>query len=82
MPESNEQKPKRTTDERIDAIAMNLELLGHDVSQLSHEVRELSKAVVLTNRNVDRILGAVERLVEIATNHEHRLSGLEGTSNA
>ena len=68
---ANQEQPLRTTDDRIDAIAMNLELL-------SHEVTEMRTAIEALTSNVNRILTVVETLAGLVRSHEERLSRLEG----
>ena len=68
---ANQEQPLRTTDDRIDAIAMNLELL-------SHEVTEMGTAIEALTSNVNRILTVVETLAGLVRSHEERLSRLEG----
>lgn len=63
-----DEKPKRTIDERIDALTMNLELLSQDIREL--------KSVVQTDAENIR---ALARIAEI---DEHRISHLEGEQEA
>jgi hypothetical protein len=81
----DQEQPKRTTDERIDAIAMNLELLGHEVAELGVKT---SIAIEALATRMDQLAGVVERtdsninrLAELATgifqNHERRIAALE-----
>ena len=66
MPE--ESGRKRTIDERIDALTMNMELMSHTV-EANREVQE---------RRMDRIMTAIEKLVTVMESHERRITGLEG----
>ena len=68
----NEEQPRpRTTDERIDAIAMNLELFGHELTTLGRKVDKLYSIVEIDADNI-------RRLANVAASHESRLSDLEG----
>ena len=77
----DQEQPKRTTDERIDAIAMNLELLGHRVEDLAVTVDKLGTDIDQLKRVVERTDSKIERLAEIATgifqNHERRIAAFE-----
>jgi methyl-accepting chemotaxis protein len=88
----DQEQPKRTTDERIDAIAMNLELLGHEVAELgvrtSTAIEALTAAVGRLATRMDQLTGIVERtdakiekLADLVTgivqNHERRIAALE-----
>lgn len=46
---AEEQQPKRTTDDRIDAIAMNLELLGHDLAELTRKMDQSNERMDQSN---------------------------------
>ena len=59
-----ENKPPKTTDERIDAITMNLELLSHTVEAMT--------------ANSVRDAESIRTLARIAEIHERRLTALEG----
>ena len=60
-----------TIDERIEALTMNLELLTHDVQDLSRDIRELKTIAQQDGENIR----ALARIAEI---HERRLTSLEG----
>ena len=48
----NEEQPRpRTTDERIDATAMNLELFGHELTTLGRKVDKLYSIVEIDAGN-------------------------------
>ena len=53
-----------TTEERIDAIAMHLELTARMVED--------------NEKRLSRILTIIEKSAEIAQNHERRIQNLEG----
>jgi hypothetical protein len=57
-----------TTDERIDAIAMHLEITARMVED--NEKR--------TNSHIDRILGMLETLTVATLDHQRRIERLEG----
>jgi hypothetical protein len=67
---------KRTIDERLDALTMNLELLWHSVqqqttniekhdAQIKQQTANIDKLVVVTNQDAD----AIRRLAHIAEAH-------------
>jgi hypothetical protein len=63
---------------RHEALAMNMELIGHDVERL----REHAES---TNRSIDKLLETarqdgenIRALARIADMHDRRLSNLEG----
>ncbi len=59
-----ENKPPKTTDERIDVITMNLELLSHTVeARTANSVRDAE---------------SIRTLARIAEIYERRLTALEG----
>ena len=81
----DQEQPKRTTDERVDAIAMNLELLHHVVTEMGIKVTEMgikvaanATAIEALTGNVNRIVTVVETLAGLVRSHEERLSRLEG----
>ena len=75
---ADENGKKKTIDERLEALTMNLELVSH-----ANEAQD---------RRIDRLTASIEKLVEvsnrdavdigalarIAESHEHRLENLEG----
>jgi hypothetical protein len=81
---NEEQGKQRTTDERIDAIAMNLELTSHDVGQNSRAIAENSRAIAENTRAIAALTKALEidaenirALARIAEAHEQRISDIE-----
>ena len=81
MPENGEPQPKRTTDERIDAIAMTLELLSYDVQQNSRAIAENSRAIgdlVSAGKRTDARIDKLGQIVTgIVENHERRIAAIE-----
>jgi hypothetical protein len=75
---NEELRPPRTTDERIDAIAMNLELFGHELTTLGRKVDKLYSTVDKLYSIVEIDAENIRRLANIAESHERRLSDLEG----
>lgn len=77
MPEDN---GKKTIDERLDALTMNLELLSHSVEAHDRQIDKLTaaieKIVALTNDDAS----AIRTLARIAEAHERRIDHLEGRS--
>jgi hypothetical protein len=69
---------KRSIDERLDALTMNLELMSHANEAQDRRIEKLTasieKLVEVSNRDaVD-----ISALARIAEAHEHRLENLEG----
>lgn len=69
-------------DERLDRLAQRHEALAQSVEMMLASQREQAaehnrRFKELTSL-VDRVVGTVERLAEIAANHERRIEGLEG----
>jgi hypothetical protein len=73
-----DEKKKRTIDERLDALVINLELLWHSVQthalQIKQQTANIDKLVAVTNQ--DAI--AIRSLARIAEAYEGRIKGLEG----
>jgi predicted nucleic acid-binding Zn-ribbon protein len=65
MSNSEDERPKRNIDERIDAIAMNLELLTHDVSSLRTGIAELSENSKRDAENIRALTSNVTRLTSV-----------------
>jgi hypothetical protein len=66
---------KKSIDERLEAIAMNLELLWHDIEAMKAANEARDKVVDI---RMDKIMTAVEKLVTVMESHERRINGLEG----
>jgi hypothetical protein len=66
-------------DERLQAMAMNLELSIRDHKDTKKRLAELSAK---TDNRMNRVLTAVESLVRAAEAHHHRPSTLENGSGA
>ena len=69
-----ENKEPRTTDERIDAIAMNLELLTHTVEYINPDMQAQARK---TDERFNKLLTATENLLPISESHQRRLDDLE-----
>jgi hypothetical protein len=79
---------KRSIDERLDALTMNLELMSH-----ANEAQDRRNEA--QDRRIDKLTASIEKLVEvsnrdaidiaalarIAEAHEHRIDRLEGGRN-
>ena len=78
MPDSEEQRPKRNVDDRIDAIAMNLELLSHDVQQLTESTKRNAEDIRVLTISITKLTSIVETLAGAVIGHERRLTSLEG----
>ena len=67
-----------TIDERLEKLTERHEALTLSVELMSAENRErdirMDKMIV----TVDRLVGVVEQVAQIAANHEHRIDRLEG----
>jgi hypothetical protein len=63
-----------TTEERIDAIAMHLELTARMVEDNEKRAKENE---AIWNERLSRVLTIVETSAEIARNHERRIEHLE-----
>ena len=83
----DQEQPKRNTDERIDAISMNLELLSHEVAELRETVDNLAARldtlashIDLLTRIVLRTDSKIEKLADLVTgivqNHDRRIAAL------
>lgn len=94
MPDQPE-APKRTIDERLDALTMNLELLYRDHLQLAEESRRreedsrrreeehrrhVDAQMAHTREMVMSIAGTVENLIRAIDAHERRITTLERAS--
>jgi len=64
-----------TLDERFEFLAKKIESLHEAVFENTRQIAELSRKF---DERFDRVLGIIESLVEIARNHERRITGLEG----
>ena len=65
-----EEPRKRTTDERIDAIAMNLELLRHQIQDMATTTKSDFQ---LMKSNFEIVLDSIRGLENIARAHSHML---------
>jgi len=69
---------KRSIDDRLDALTMNLELMSHANEAQDRRIEKLTasieKLVEVSNRDAIDI----SALARIAEAHEHRLENLEG----
>ena len=78
MPDSEEQRPKRSVDDRIDAIAMNLELLSQDVQQLTESSKRNAEDIRALTISIAKLTSIVETLAGAVMGHERRITSLEG----
>jgi hypothetical protein len=72
---TNDQTPKPTIEERLEAVVETLELVA--AMQRDHE-KALESANRKWDERFDKLMSAVETLTQVAQSHERRLSGLEG----
>ncbi len=73
---------KKSIDERLEALTMNLELLWHETEargkamdlRMDKIMQAIDKLVTVTNQDAT----AIRTLARIAEAHEARIAGLEG----
>ena len=58
----DQEQPKRNTDERIDAISMNLELLSHEVAELGIRTESNARAIEALAATVDNLAARLDTL--------------------
>ena len=74
----NEEQPiSRNTDERIDAISMNLELLVHEVSENARAIERNARAIDKLTKALGIDAENIRALARIAEAHEERISEIE-----
>lgn len=66
----SDEQNKPTIDERLEALTMNLELMGH-------RMEGFERTMATMERSMGKALETVQGLVRVAELHEHRISGLE-----
>jgi len=64
-----------TIDERLDRLTERHEALTQSVELLALQGKE-------TDRRIDQVMQAIEKLVHIASSHEQRLDRLDGLEGA
>jgi chromosome segregation ATPase len=64
-----------TIDERLDRLTERHEALTQSVELLALQGKE-------TDRRIDQVMQAIEKLVHIVSSHEQRLDRLEGLEGA
>ncbi len=73
-----------TFEERMDAITMNLELMGHRVEDNRRDWEERQKAVALEmadlRERTDVLLKATTQMLAVAEAHDRRIARLEHIS--
>jgi len=67
-----------TTDERIDAIAMHLEIVAGMQVENEKAIAANEKAIAILTERTIQAMDAINRLANIAGSHEDRISHLEG----
>ena len=79
------QKPKRTIDERIDALIMSSELhagmlrdLDANMEKLTVNVESMRAGIAELTATSKRDVEIIRLLTRIAEGHEHRIQSLEG----
>lgn len=71
----NEDQPKRSIDERLDALTQSLELMAS--IQRDNERANEQRFSQITH-NFEIVLDSIRRLENIALAHEHRLDRIQG----
>jgi hypothetical protein len=79
MGEPNGNGKKRNIDERLDALAMNLELMIHANEAQDRRIEKLTAAIEKLAEVSNRDGESISALARIAEAHEHRLENLEGS---
>jgi hypothetical protein len=69
---------KRTIDERLDALAMNLELVSHANEAQDRRIEKLTASIEKPVEVGNRDAMDISALARIADAHERRLENLEG----
>jgi hypothetical protein len=69
---------KRSIDERLDALTMNLELTSHANEAQDRRIEKLTASVEKLVEVSNRDAVDTSALARIAEAHEHRLENLEG----
>ena len=80
MANDEQQPPKPSFEERIEALIMNAELFSRDLEQFRAEVailRESTANLVITSKQDGENIRALACIAEI---HERRLTAVEGNS--
>ncbi|MGD0512521.1 MAG: hypothetical protein ABSA29_04415 [Terriglobales bacterium] len=71
-----------TIDERLDRLTERHEALAQSLELLHASTQDLRESVMAHDRYVSTLMSAATKLLETATNHERRLTRLEGSSQA
>lgn len=81
---NGEQQPKRSIDERLDALSANTEFMSHmlkdvmaGLDSVKQDVRMLAEAQKQTDRQIRRLGSYIRVLAETVLDHETRLRLLE-----
>jgi chromosome segregation ATPase len=76
---------KRSIDERLDALTMNLELLSHSVEAHDRQIEANDRQIDKLTDAITKLVGvsnedatAIRTLARIADAHERRIADLEG----
>ena len=72
----DQEQPKRTTDERIDAIAMNLELLSHEVAGLGVRVSEIGAKTEQNTKAIEALAARMDQLIALGERTDARIGKL------
>ena len=64
---------KRTIDERIDALTMNLELMSHSVEAMRDSFGTMRDSLGTMRDNVQIVFETVTKLALLADNHQTRI---------
>ena len=69
---------KKSIDERLAALTMNLELMSHANEAQDRRIEQLTAAIEKLVRVSNEDANAIRTLARIADVHEARIAGLEG----
>jgi hypothetical protein len=69
---------KKSIDERLEALTMNLELMSHANEAQDRRIEKLMDAIEKLVKVTNDDAFAIRTLARIADAHEHRISDLEG----
>ena len=67
-----------TIDERLEFLTQSAESHDRQIGELTEKVDNLASRFDTLAGMMGQLLGAMKTLAETATDHEHRISGLEG----
>ena len=79
---SDNQTPKPTIDDRIEAVVQTLELVAamqrDNEKRLADSDQRWTERAAQWDQRFEKVMNGLERLTHVAESHERRLSDLEG----